>query len=84
MNIPTLEYNPPFPTGRKNLQASEHGLTLARFELLQPESRLLFKGLSDRDVQNVRVLAGRYAKQLGWRITVRKLEDNQLGVWRIL
>lgn len=84
MNIPTLDYDAPIPTSRKNHEDSEHGLTFARFELLQPDSRLLFKGLSPRDVQNVRVLAGRYAKQLGWRVTVRKLENNQLGVWRIL
>jgi hypothetical protein len=84
MNIPILDYDAPIPTSRKNHEDSAHGLTLARFSALEPDSRLLFKGLSGRDVQNVRVLAGRYAKQLGWRVTVRKLENNQLGVWRIL
>lgn len=84
MTIPILEYDTQLPTNRKNLEASAHGLTFARFSTLEPDCRLLFKGLSPRDVQNVRVLAGRYAKQLGWRITVRKLEENQLGVWRIL
>lgn len=84
MTIPILEYDAPLPTHIKAREDSPHGLNLARFSTLEPDCRLLFKGLSPRDVQNVRVLAGRYAKQLGWRITVRKLEDNQLGIWRIL
>lgn len=84
MTIPTLEYEAPIPTSRKDREDSSHGLNLARFSCLEPDCRLLFKGLSPREVQNVRVMAGRYAKHLGWRVTVRKLEDNQLGIWRIL